>query len=503
MRAADPTRSNGNSSPGGGANDARELEPELGKAVVDPSHLHPKTSLVGDVATSDPLASARARLGRAPAARPVALRPAALAAAPEPPHGAGVVASRRRAEAGRRGGRDRDRNARRPALARAARPPRPRRRPRGRGPADRRAGDSEGDGALGAGAADPPAQPAPRRGECRRLERADEGGVVQPGLPRRAAESGDDAAPERQARPLRLPRSRRTRSSSGGSGAGVAGIHTTGIVPVHNATARLSATRLRDWIWQAVALAPDAIESLPAELRVRRGLAAEADALRAAHFPDSPEEAASARDRLAFEELCLHQAALAMRRDSRRRARPGIAIGARGELAERLARLAALRAHRRSAPGARRHRRRPRLRPPDAAAADGGGRLREDGVRRLRDAPRARGGPPGGADGADRDARRAARGDARQAAGAAGGTFYPVRPAHRRDAGRAAPGDPRPARVGRARARRRHPRPARARRRLRAASRCASSTSSTGSASASGRRSTPRARARRRRTLST
>jgi len=121
---------------------------------------------------------------------------------------------------------------------------------------------------------------------------------------------------------------------SGGSGvAAEAGIHTTGIVPVHNATARLSATRLRDWIWQAVANAPDAIEALPAELRVRRGLASEADSLRAAHFPDSPEEAASARDRLAFEELCLHQAALAMRRDSRREARPGIPIGARGELA--------------------------------------------------------------------------------------------------------------------------------------------------------------------------
>ena len=112
------------------------------------------------------------------------------------------------------------------------------------------------------------------------------------------------------------------------------GIHTTGIVPVHNATARLSANKLRDWIWQAVARAPDAIESLPAEIRVRLHLASEADALRAAHFPASPEEAASARDRLAFEELCLHQVALAMRRDTRRGSRPGIPIGRRGELAE-------------------------------------------------------------------------------------------------------------------------------------------------------------------------
>ena len=98
--------------------------------------------------------------------------------------------------------------------------------------------------------------------------------------------------------------------AGGRAGSGPAGLHTTGIVPVHNASARLSANRLREWVWQAVDRAADAIEPLPAELRARRGLAAEADALRCAHFPDSPDEARAARDRLAFEELCLHQVAL-------------------------------------------------------------------------------------------------------------------------------------------------------------------------------------------------
>ena len=102
--------------------------------------------------------------------------------------------------------------------------------------------------------------------------------------------------------------------AGGRAGSGPAGLHTTGIVPVHNASASLSANRLREWAWQALDRAADAIEPLPAELRARRGLAAEADALRRAHFPDSPDEATAARDRLAFEELCLHQAALAMRR---------------------------------------------------------------------------------------------------------------------------------------------------------------------------------------------
>ena len=118
---------------------------------------------------------------------------------------------------------------------------------------------------------------------------------------------------------------------SGGVGP-ASGLHTTGIVPVHNATRELSAKRLREWIWQAVERAGDAIEALPAELRARRGLGGEADALRCAHFPESPEQADAGRAELAFEELCLHQAALAVRREARRDSRPGIAFEPAGEL---------------------------------------------------------------------------------------------------------------------------------------------------------------------------
>ena len=118
---------------------------------------------------------------------------------------------------------------------------------------------------------------------------------------------------------------------SGGVGP-ASGLHTTGIVPVHNATRELSAKRLREWIWQAVERAGDAIEALPAELRARRGLGAEADALRCAHFPESPEQADAGRAKLAFEELCLNQAALAARRETRRDSRPGIAFQPAGEL---------------------------------------------------------------------------------------------------------------------------------------------------------------------------
>jgi ATP-dependent DNA helicase RecG len=118
----------------------------------------------------------------------------------------------------------------------------------------------------------------------------------------------------------------------GAGGQPSAGIHTTGIVPVHPASERLRSQRLREWAWQARPLACHAVEPLPAELRARRRLALAGDALVAAHFPDSLPEAEEARRRLAFEELFLHQAALAARRSQRRAERPGVPLGSPGEL---------------------------------------------------------------------------------------------------------------------------------------------------------------------------
>jgi ATP-dependent DNA helicase RecG len=111
-----------------------------------------------------------------------------------------------------------------------------------------------------------------------------------------------------------------------------AGIHTTGIVPVHPASERLRPQRIREWAWQVRGLATDALEPLPARIRVARGLPSAPDALAAAHFPSSLDEAERARGRLAFEELLLHQAALAFRRGERRSARPGIPLDPAGKL---------------------------------------------------------------------------------------------------------------------------------------------------------------------------
>ncbi|HVY95482.1 MAG TPA: ATP-dependent DNA helicase RecG [Solirubrobacterales bacterium] len=107
------------------------------------------------------------------------------------------------------------------------------------------------------------------------------------------------------------------------------------LVPVHPGTEELPAKRIRAWAEQAVRWAPNAIEGLPAEVRVRRGLAGVGDAIQAAHFPESREESDVARARIAFEELFLYQAVLATRKRSHREARPAPRLGRPGDLVGR------------------------------------------------------------------------------------------------------------------------------------------------------------------------
>ncbi len=107
------------------------------------------------------------------------------------------------------------------------------------------------------------------------------------------------------------------------------------LIPVHRATEQLKAQRIRQWVDQAIRWVGNAIEPLPAELRVRKRLAGAADAIRAVHFPRSAEEVEQARERLVFEELCLYQVVLATRRRTHRLARPAARLGAPGELVAR------------------------------------------------------------------------------------------------------------------------------------------------------------------------
>ncbi|HEX5990235.1 MAG TPA: ATP-dependent DNA helicase RecG [Solirubrobacterales bacterium] len=107
------------------------------------------------------------------------------------------------------------------------------------------------------------------------------------------------------------------------------------LVPIHSTTESIRRQQIRDWVEQAIALAPNAIEGLPSELRARRHLAAIGDALSVVHFPQTVEELEPAYERLAFEELFLHQALLATRKRTHRTARPAPRFGKPGELVAR------------------------------------------------------------------------------------------------------------------------------------------------------------------------
>jgi ATP-dependent DNA helicase RecG len=104
-----------------------------------------------------------------------------------------------------------------------------------------------------------------------------------------------------------------------------------GLVPIHASTEKLRPRQIREWVERAIELAPNVLEGLPAELRARRNLAGVGDALKVVQFPESADELDPAYERLAFEELFLHQALLATRKRSHRTARPAPRFGKPGE----------------------------------------------------------------------------------------------------------------------------------------------------------------------------
>jgi ATP-dependent DNA helicase RecG len=111
-----------------------------------------------------------------------------------------------------------------------------------------------------------------------------------------------------------------------------AGLHTQGLVPVHPAGEGLRPQALREWAWRALAWAREVDEPLPATVRFNHGFAGAADARLAAHFPRDADEVDTARLRLAYEELFLHQAALALRRGERDVALSALPLGEPGPM---------------------------------------------------------------------------------------------------------------------------------------------------------------------------
>ncbi len=118
-----------------------------------------------------------------------------------------------------------------------------------------------------------------------------------------------------------------------GTGDGAVG-HSVGLVPVHPATYGLSAATLRRMLWANYGLIRHTVEPLPTGLRIAERLPDRPAALAGAHFPDTEEDEAEARRRLAFEELFLAQVAVVGRRRSRRDTRRARPLAPTGELVD-------------------------------------------------------------------------------------------------------------------------------------------------------------------------
>jgi len=109
---------------------------------------------------------------------------------------------------------------------------------------------------------------------------------------------------------------------------------TADFAPVYPASEDLVQKRLRDLHSQALVLARDAGEPLPAALLAAERLPLRADALAAVHRPRALAEAEAGRARLAFDELLVLRLALARTATERERA-SAVPLGAPGELLAR------------------------------------------------------------------------------------------------------------------------------------------------------------------------
>ena len=203
-------------------------------------------------------------------------------------------------------------------------------------------------------------------------------------------------------------------------GGEAAPVHTVGLVPVHPATALVSAQTLRKLVWEEYGRIRHVIEPLPAALRTAERLPDRPAALAGAHFPDTEDDEAGRAPAAGVRGAVPVPAGGGGPPPGPRRRAQGTAGGGRRLAGRPVGGRAAVRAHGR--PGGRggRDPRRPGRRGADAAAADGGGGLGQDGGGAAGDAARAGGGRPGRADGADRDAGRAAPDHPRPAAGRGG-----------------------------------------------------------------------------------
>ncbi|MEO5989671.1 MAG: ATP-dependent DNA helicase RecG, partial [Candidatus Eisenbacteria bacterium] len=114
-------------------------------------------------------------------------------------------------------------------------------------------------------------------------------------------------------------------------------LHVGRLVPVHALTKGVTARGMRSAMRHALDSVADQVpDPLPASVLAAHGLGSLAEALRAIHFPDSPEALGAARRRLAFEELFLLQMVMELRRRVLAEEGRALALASAGGLAARV-----------------------------------------------------------------------------------------------------------------------------------------------------------------------
>jgi len=109
------------------------------------------------------------------------------------------------------------------------------------------------------------------------------------------------------------------------------------ILPVHRATEGVSTNWIRRLVAEALAVAGDVADPLPAQIRAHRGLVPLATALHDIHFPERRGDADDARRRLAYDELLAVQVAMGRRRHARVAQTTGVVHDVMGPRLEALA----------------------------------------------------------------------------------------------------------------------------------------------------------------------
>ena len=113
-------------------------------------------------------------------------------------------------------------------------------------------------------------------------------------------------------------------------------VHTGRITPVHRATEGVSTRTIRELVHRALEQLEPILDPLPARIVSAERLEPFDTAIRAIHFPESPQQLATATERLKFDELFALELGVAFRKHRVEATEQGVSHAPEGPLTERL-----------------------------------------------------------------------------------------------------------------------------------------------------------------------